>query len=284
MTKLYIASENYFVNDLFEVFNNNVNNFFSERFSYHKSKLKRLVTIEQRQNYCEQMASKLLDSCNSNIFEDHFEYKLDLEENKCLIFQSTLINMLEMNECPDPPANPSEFQYERITIWEEKLFFTIYVDEGFEKHYIDDSDVFINKFIEIKGEYLFEQTSNYIEYLLLINLKDNYQFINNIIDTKIKLEASEIDLRDTAATEKIVMLHKLGVLEYLRTKEPFNTSINALANVLSGITGEKSTTLQSYLNPIYSGQVDQKNNPLRSEKTVQKVNQKLISVGFNAIK
>jgi hypothetical protein len=97
-------------------------------------------------------------------------------------------------------------------------------------------------------------------------------------------EKSDIDLSDTKATEKIVMLHKLGVLDFLRNKEPFNLSINSLATALSGITGIDSKTIQSYINPIYSNRTNQKNNPLNSIKTVDKVDQKLISIGFKPFK
>ncbi len=117
-----------------------------------------------------------------------------------------------------------------------------------------------------------------------------YQF-NNLIIKKINEIKSKqtskqiekiqnIDLSDTKGTEKIIILEKLGILNYLRMKEPFNNSVNALANVLSAITGEKQTTIQSYINPILQVECDQKNNPLNKLKTVEKVKQKLLSTGY----
>jgi hypothetical protein len=97
-------------------------------------------------------------------------------------------------------------------------------------------------------------------------------------------EKLDIDFSDSKGTEKIIMLHKLGVLDFLRTKEPFNLSINSLATALSGITGIDTKTIQSYINPIYSNSTNQKNNPLNSIKTVDKVEQKLISIGFKPFK
>ena len=38
----------------------------------------------------------------------------------------------------------------------------------------------------------------------------------------------EIDLSNSPATEKIIFLQKLGVIDFLRTKQPFSTSINSL--------------------------------------------------------
>ena len=77
------------------------------------------------------------------------------------------------------------------------------------------------------------------------------------------------------------MLHQLGILDFLKEKEPFNLSTNALASVISGITGEKREVMQSYLNPIFSKNVSQKNNPLKTESTVKKIKHKLILVGYN---
>jgi hypothetical protein len=89
-----------------------------------------------------------------------------------------------------------------------------------------------------------------------------------------------IDLSDNRGTDKVIMLYKLGVLDFLKEQEPFNLSTNSLAMVLSGITGVDSKTLQSYINPIGNPSVMQKNNPLANEKNVKKVTQTLIEIGF----
>lgn len=89
-----------------------------------------------------------------------------------------------------------------------------------------------------------------------------------------------LDLQDTSAAEKIVYLSQLGILDFLKTKSPFNMSTNKLATVLSAITGEKVTTLQSYLNPIFSSGVDQKKNPLANTKNTLKIKSTLNDVGF----
>ena len=96
-------------------------------------------------------------------------------------------------------------------------------------------------------------------------------------------EPEAIDLSDTTATEKIIYLQKLGVIDFLRTKQPFNTSINSLGTVLSAITGVNPETkhIQSMLNPIISKEAGQKNNPLNSTKTVSKVEKQLRDIGFN---
>lgn len=90
-----------------------------------------------------------------------------------------------------------------------------------------------------------------------------------------------IDNSNAKATEKIIYLKELGILDFLIETEPFNLSTNAIANVLSSITGEKAGTLQSYLNPIKNPTAGQKNNPLNNTKNVDKVKQTLIKLGFN---
>ncbi len=112
--------------------------------------------------------------------------------------------------------------------------------------------------------------------------KNNLRFLELkmfSVPKPIKLET--IDLSNTKGTEKIIMLKQLGILDFLKEKQPFNVSTNALASALSGITGIKTDTLQSYINPIDNPSVNQKNNPLKKEKSVTKINQKLISIGFN---
>jgi hypothetical protein len=90
-----------------------------------------------------------------------------------------------------------------------------------------------------------------------------------------------IDLSDTKAIDKILYLQKLGVIDFLKGQQPFNTSVNSLASVLSAITGEKSGSLQPMLNPILSKKVDDKNNPLNSKNAVARVEKQLINIGFN---
>jgi hypothetical protein len=91
---------------------------------------------------------------------------------------------------------------------------------------------------------------------------------------------SESDVYEMKVTEKVILLHELGILELLRNYSSQAVSINNLAGVLSLITGENQKTLQSYLNPIYSKQAISKNNPLEKEKLVQKVRQQLVNLNF----
>ncbi|TXD50256.1 hypothetical protein [Polaribacter sp. IC063] len=144
---------------------------------------------------------------------------------------------------------------------------------------------------ELKQEYYKGQSLDRQRVKLSMQIKKNnsdiidYDFKHKVLKSNQitfiqKLTLLDLDYSNTKANEKIVMLHQLGVLDFLRTKEPFDMSINSLATVLSGITGEKTSTLQPYINPIFSKEVSQKNNPL-NKKSIQKVNQKLTNLGYH---
>ena len=113
--------------------------------------------------------------------------------------------------------------------------------------------------------------------------KDEYGKITSV-SKKATKKASEqettLDLSDTNLAEKIIYLKLLGVYDYLVTKEPFNTSKNRLATVISAITSEKATSIQSAINPIDNLSASQKNNPLENNKSVEKIKLKLIDLGF----
>lgn len=89
----------------------------------------------------------------------------------------------------------------------------------------------------------------------------------------------EIDI-DTSLIDKVLYLHYLGVIDFLRQSHPFNTSTNKLAKIIGAITGGITTSIQPMLNPMISKQVDQSKNPLKSSKTVEKIRQMLIEIGY----
>lgn len=116
----------------------------------------------------------------------------------------------------------------------------------------------------------------------IIRFKKEIKYYQNKIKLIQLLEKEEIiDLNIEKNTEKIILLHQLGIIEFLKNKEPFNTSVNKLATIISAITGIKLTTTQSYLNPMLNENTDQKSNPLNTTKSVEKIKQKLLSIGYN---
>lgn len=117
-------------------------------------------------------------------------------------------------------------------------------------------------------------------YFLLDNVK---RIITKRLELKKPPENYNLDnltIINPKGTEKIIMLKKLGVLDYLKEKTPFNTSTNSLASVISTITGIKQSSVYPMIQTIFNPQNNQKNNPLNSKKSVSSVKQALNSLGY----
>lgn len=89
------------------------------------------------------------------------------------------------------------------------------------------------------------------------------------------------DLGKISAKEKMIYLYKLGVIDFLLEKQPFRSTANPLAAILSSILKEKQTTIQPIISAIVNGNLANKNHPLFTESTEKKINQQLINIGFN---
>lgn len=112
------------------------------------------------------------------------------------------------------------------------------------------------------------------------DIKKSSPVNNNNNNNTEKDEEELIDYSENSFSSKVIFLEKLGVIEYLKNKPPFSTSVNSLANALSGVTGVKATTLQPMLNAMLSKGTSDKNNPLKSIKTVNVVLNKLTNIGY----
>lgn len=88
----------------------------------------------------------------------------------------------------------------------------------------------------------------------------------------------EIDLSNEKDIDKIRFLIELGIIDDLHNKH-FQHSVSALSTAISGVTGIKQETLKGYLN-AYLKNPESKQNPMNSQKAVQKIISKLNSIGF----
>ncbi len=126
------------------------------------------------------------------------------------------------------------------------------------------------------SERLYKYTNNYFgNPVKTIELQDYFFEItneNNLVEASAKINIS--------ASEKIIYLEKLGIINFLKEQEPFISSTNLFAKALSFITGEKQSTMQSYLNPMLSKTSNQKNNPLSNLKKVEIAKEQLINIGY----
>ncbi|WP_340114855.1 hypothetical protein [Maribellus mangrovi] len=111
-------------------------------------------------------------------------------------------------------------------------------------------------------------------------LKRKAEIIKNPINNPVE-EHVPIDFSNNSKAERIVFLHELGILDYLKNKmesELGYFSVNKLAEMVSTFTDIQYKTAQPYLNPIYSDAI-QKNNPLTTDN-VERVIKKLNRLGF----
>lgn len=94
-----------------------------------------------------------------------------------------------------------------------------------------------------------------------------------------------LDLSNTSAQAKLIYLNELGIIDFLREKKPFKTSVNKLATVLSAITDERASTLQPALNSMLSTYTNApEKSPYHSKKTAPKIQKHLIEIGFDTSK
>lgn len=146
----------------------------------------------------------------------------------------------------------------------------------FIKNEIDWYEDFIEK-IKDEPTILESEMSWYKYYLNYFKDKERIYINENRLNNSEK----DIDLSNTTAVQKIIYLNELGIIDLLRKENCFKTSTHSLAEVLSAITGEKTTTLFAALNPMLNTNgIAQKNNPYKSESTVKKVKTQLINLGI----
>ncbi|MFV0189735.1 hypothetical protein OBK29_07360 [Empedobacter falsenii] len=117
----------------------------------------------------------------------------------------------------------------------------------------------------------------------IINVKTEVSNVKNTINNQSKLIDETLnDYSDIKAKEKIIALKELGILDYLKKEFIIcQTSTNKLSEVLSLLTGEKASTIQSYINPMINKGISQKNNPYSNPKLLEKTQNKLNIIGLN---
>ena len=178
---------------------------------------------------------------------------------------------------------------------DEISFITDELDEGIYNYKFKEfnSDYFDNEIIS-RHEKLKKQINNSLikrfEYLCQRAKENSFDLVyNKRLETyslerikqllEVKKQDSLSDYSNSKLTEKIIALNEAGILDFLRNKEPFNLSVNSLAEFLSLCLGEKTTSIQSYINPIIN-KSDPSKSPYNTEKTVKVVKQKLIKIGL----
>lgn len=163
-----------------------------------------------------------------------------------------------------------------------------YKFKEFNSDYIDNDTILsyeklkkqINNSLIKRVEYLSQRAKENGFDLIYDKSSEAYSLERTKQLLEVKKEEILIDYDQSLISEKIIALHEAGVLDFLKDKEPFNLSVNRLAQYLSLCLGEKTTSIQSYLNPLHNNNSDQSKSPYNSPKTVERVKQKLIQIGL----
>ena len=151
--------------------------------------------------------------------------------------------------------------------------------ESFDMHLDASVEKQIQFSLKKRFEYL-QQKAKENGYHLNYNEKETYtlELIKQPLEPK-KEDEPLIDYSNSKLTEKIIALNELGVLDFLREKEPFNMTTFKLAEYLSLCLGEKAISIYPCINPIFNKTVKQKNNPYETVATVKKTKKNLIQIG-----
>ena len=220
------------------------------------SEILKFFEIEYKQ-FVEQ--NKFFTGCPFNIYNKHYEDRLNkfLTENNNNQYKEHHFVKEELNKLIN--FSPDYFlENENI----KKLNKAIYRTQDF----LFERLVSIGYEYEIKNEkYGFRS----------ITLKMNPSNINS------PKNLENIDLSDSNIPDKIRYLKLTGVYDFLKNQEPFNTSSNKLASLLSAILGEKANSIQPLINPIDNEGVIQTKNPLKNDKKVNIIKNKLRDLGCN---
>ena len=171
-----------------------------------------------------------------------------------------------------------DFFEEKLT-FSEKDFIQMEFKEGvleFDFNFLED-DLQLTIENSLKERYLF--LTNQLFLLGFTVIENNGEI--EIVPAEKKNENETINVKDfedetvmTNGKEKIIYLNELKVIEHLKKEYPLlKTSNNKLASLISKITGQKHSTIQSYINPMLNSEdrVNQSNNPYNNKKNVLKV-------------
>ncbi|NVK75009.1 MAG: hypothetical protein HWE24_16190 [Oceanospirillaceae bacterium] len=130
------------------------------------------------------------------------------------------------------------------------------------------------------------------DFLSLKAKEENYEILipddtNGFRLSKMDASSPDIeigaDLTDLNIPKKVLFLYELGVIDFLKTKTPFNTNCNALSRVFSAITGEKTSSLNRNVAPIHSSDADNPRNPLNNQTNYSQVKHELNEIGYRKL-
>lgn len=133
-----------------------------------------------------------------------------------------------------------------------------------------------------------KSSSKYISFIKILSQCMQWRIIvltidefinNNFNDIAPVSENEKLEDSNPDNIGKIVMLHELGILDFLKSKLPNNYSEADLGSLINSFTGINSGTAKRYINSIKN---EDKNNPLK-KNNINSVRGKLTELGLNDI-
>lgn len=142
---------------------------------------------------------------------------------------------------------------------------------------------------ELILETLHEICDNFTDIIEFINEKIQDEKINllrysNNTNTnptlKIENEIPEYDFSDNEDKVKLIILEKLGVIDYIKSIQQKPATISHTAEILSTFTGIKSGSLYTYLRPMICPVRDDydKNSPYSNAENLPKANRQILKL------
>ncbi|WP_312557491.1 hypothetical protein [Empedobacter brevis] len=248
------------INNLIDEVFVNINNENTLNYILNKFKNRLVFQINIREPNVEELANnyKILIKEYFNQTNEDLQY---FKENDLLQIEVFIYNLYDLKLNKEILVNSTNFLFTYLNM---EIIYRL--KQSFQ--YLSDS-------------YKLFKSSNFE----LITPEDVFSYDNSFFIEETEILTDLIDYSDIKAKEKIIALKELGILDYLKKEFIIcQTSTNKLSEVLSLLTGEKASTIQSYINPMNDVTHKQHNNPYSNTKTVEKTKDKLINIGISSLK
>lgn len=156
--------------------------------------------------------------------------------------------------------------------------FTDYDIEKYCESFLRRKHVKIRGVSRIRKDYLQYKLRLYESVYSIKEDNNSLKHSLNIIQSDVEELANSENILSLNNAEKIVLLNELGVIDFLKAKQPFNASGNILAKILSMLMNEKQSTVSAALRGL--SDKDPKRDPYKNEKNKEKILNILLKEGF----
>ena len=188
-----------------------------------------------------------------------------------LIYKSSLINFTD------------NLDYYIPILWQNSrdiepnyLNFISHINGEIEKFYPHNNN-------SVESNFIIENLNKIREFLNVNILTLGMEITNNNIKNSLTLNNNtlpEYDFSDNEDKVKLIILEKLGVIDYIKSIQQKPEVISHTAEILSTFTGIKSESLYTYLRPMICNVRDDKdkNSPYNNAENLPKANRQILKL------